>query len=150
MNKPASTRRGGDRWFSYPHFLLAHPMKQHSQISRNSWKYRLADPSKRKPWNKHIYWWNRRNQGRDSYIYKFEGNSEKHSAPKWATVILDRRLFLGNHENWRTHEKEAFAIVKMFEKLDYNMCGLNRVRTYKDHKISLYVLALLASYPNSL
>lgn len=61
--------------------------------------------------------------------------------------------FLSGHvnkaqENWTTYKKEALAIVKVFEKLDYVLWGPNTVKIYTDHKTLLYVFDPLALQPN--
>lgn len=47
--------------------------------------------------------------------------------------------FPSAQENLTTYEKEAFAIVKVFEKMYYVLWGVNPVIIYTDHRNVLFV-----------
>ena len=49
--------------------------------------------------------------------------------------------------NWTTFEKEAFAIFKTFEKLDYLFAGRSDIRVFTDHRNLLFVFAPRALEP---
>lgn len=57
--------------------------------------------------------------------------------------------FAGAQRNWTTYEKEAFAIVKVFDKLDYVLLGVENVHIFTDHRNLLFVFAPLALRPSS-
>lgn len=57
--------------------------------------------------------------------------------------------FTGAQKNWTTYEKEAYAIVQTFDRLDYLFWGTTRTHIFTDHKNLLYVFAPLALRPNS-
>lgn len=57
--------------------------------------------------------------------------------------------FSGPQNNWTTYEKEAFAIVKVFDKLDFVLWGRNQVHVFTDHRNLLFVFAPLALRPNA-
>lgn len=52
-------------------------------------------------------------------------------------------------KNWTTYEKEGLAIVKVFEKMDYQLWGPSPVRIYRDHRNLLFVFAPLALRPDA-
>lgn len=57
--------------------------------------------------------------------------------------------FTGSQQNWTTYEKEAFSIVKVFDKLDFVLWGNNDVHVFTDHRNLLFVFAPLALRPNA-
>lgn len=57
--------------------------------------------------------------------------------------------FTGSQKNWTTYEKEAYAIVQTFERLDYLFWGAHPVHVFTDHRNLLYVFAPIALRPNS-
>lgn len=57
--------------------------------------------------------------------------------------------FTGAQKNWTTYEKEAYAIVQTFDRLDYLLWGAKQTHVFTDHKNLLYVFAPLALRPNS-
>ena len=56
--------------------------------------------------------------------------------------------FKGAELGWSTFEKEAFAIFKTFEKLDYMLLGHGDVRVFTDHRNLLFVFAPLSLEPS--
>lgn len=76
-------------------------------------------------------------------------NSEKNLEDQEARLLA----FLGaqfnrTQRNWTTYEKEAYAIVKMFENMDHGLWGPNQVQILMGHRYLLYVLAPLALRQN--
>lgn len=64
-------------------------------------------------------------------------------------------VFLGgkltnNQEIWTTYGKEAFAIVKVLEKLYHMLSVQNQVRVYTVHRNLVYVCATPAMRPSTL
>lgn len=57
--------------------------------------------------------------------------------------------FSGAQKNWSTFEKEAYAVVQTFKRMDYLLWGAKQTHVYTDHKNLLYVFAPLALRPNS-
>lgn len=63
-------------------------------------------------------------------------------------ALLGRR-FAGVQRNWTTYEKEAYAIVQTFDRMDYLFWGPQPVHVFTDHRNLLYVFAPFALRPNS-
>lgn len=57
--------------------------------------------------------------------------------------------FNKSQRNWTTYEKEAYAVVQTFDRMDYLFWGSKRTHVFTDHKNLLYVFAPLALRPNS-
>lgn len=62
--------------------------------------------------------------------------------------------FLGSkfnkaQKNWTTYEKEAYAVVQTFDRLDYLFWGSGQNHVFTNHKNLLYVFAPLALRPSS-
>lgn len=57
--------------------------------------------------------------------------------------------FSGAQLNWTTYEKEAYAIVKVFDKMDYALWGTANVHVFTDHRNLLFVFAPLALRPSA-
>lgn len=55
--------------------------------------------------------------------------------------------FKGSELNWSTFEKEAFAIFKTFEKMDFLFQCQRRTHVFTDHRNLLFVFAPLAMEP---
>lgn len=53
------------------------------------------------------------------------------------------RRFIGAQRKWTTYEKEAYAIVHTFDRLDYLSWKATQAHMVTDHKNLLYVLLLL-------
>lgn len=57
--------------------------------------------------------------------------------------------FAGAQQNWTTYEKEAYAIVQTFDRMDYIFWGSHPIHVFTDHRNLLYVFAPLVLRPNS-
>lgn len=57
-----------------------------------------------------------------------------------AISILGRK-FTSARTNWTTYEKEAYATVQSFNRLDYLLCGARQTHEFTDLKNVLYVFA---------
>lgn len=56
---------------------------------------------------------------------------------------------MGAELNWSTYKKEAFAIFKKFERMDYFVCGTQLVHVFTDHGDLLILFAPMALHPNT-
>lgn len=57
--------------------------------------------------------------------------------------------FNRTQRNWTTYEKEAYAVVQTFERIDYLLWGAKQTHVFTDHRNLLYAFAPLALRPNS-
>lgn len=71
-------------------------------------------------------------------------DQKQHHWNSWEDISCERK------ENWTTKEKKAFAIVKVFERMDHIFGGPSLVSTYNDHRNLLHVFPSLPIRPISL